>query len=675
MNNTKLSRVAVSLCALAACFAAHADETLEAVVVTGTRDADGPTITQPNLRVAKERISRTPGGVHVVDTEAIEKGRVSTQADTFRYAPGVYAQPRFGAEEARLSIRGSGIQRTFHLRGIKLMQDGVPINLADGAADFQSVEPLATRYMTVHRGANALRYGASTLGGAINYVSRTGFDASPLSVRLEAGSFDYRRSHLATGSVWGDADYYASFSTFDQDGFRNHAVQQGRRFNANVGYRLDENVETRFYFSWATSDSELPGNLTRAQLKRDPREAHAGNVAGDHRRDTDAMRFANRTVLRFGASRIEATAYYADFELFHPIFQVLDQDARTVGGELRLVTEAMLAGRRNIFIAGYAPSRGALDEDRHLNINGRRGARTERTTQIATNHEFYIENTHYVLPDLAVVLGVQHTRARRDLDDKFGADGGYDETHTGTSPKYGLLYEFAPKVQFFANLSKSFEPPSFSEGLAGAQPNKAQRGWTYEVGTRGESESVHWDVALYHAKLRDELLGITPGFGANSITVNVPHTVHQGVEAAVGGRIGAFQWQTAALLNRFRFDDDAAFGNNTLPGIPKVLVRGELLYRGATGWYAGPNVEWSPRAYPVDMANSLNADAYAVWGFKLGQDVDGRWSWFIDMRNLFDKRYAATTGVIRDAQHPSADLAQFLPGDGRSIYAGVQWRM
>jgi len=58
----------------------------------------------------------------------------------------VFVQPRYGSEESRLSIRGSGLQRTFHGRGLKLLQDGVPLNLADGGFDFQAVEPLVSRY-------------------------------------------------------------------------------------------------------------------------------------------------------------------------------------------------------------------------------------------------------------------------------------------------------------------------------------------------------------------------------------------------------------------------------------------------------------------------------------------------------------------------------------------------
>ena len=53
--------------------------------------------------------------------------------------------------------------------------------------------------------------------------------------------------------------------------------------------------------------------------------------------------------------------------------------------------------------------------------------------------------------------------------------------------------------------------------------------------------------------------------------------------------------------------------------------------------------------------------------------LNGTLNWFVDGRNLSDRRYAATTGVVRDAQ--GADVAQFLPGDGRAVYAGLDWRL
>lgn len=57
--------------------------------------------------------------------------------DTLAFSPGVYTQPRYG-QEVRISIRGSGISRGFHMRGLMLLQDGAPINLADDNGDFQN---------------------------------------------------------------------------------------------------------------------------------------------------------------------------------------------------------------------------------------------------------------------------------------------------------------------------------------------------------------------------------------------------------------------------------------------------------------------------------------------------------------------------------------------------------
>src|SRR5690606_41370321 len=90
---------------------------------------------------------------------------------------GVSAKQRF-AEEVRLSIRDSGLSRSFHMRGIKFLQDGMPLTLADNSTDFQEIDPATLRYVEVFKGANGLRYGAANLGGAINFVMPTGRTAT-----------------------------------------------------------------------------------------------------------------------------------------------------------------------------------------------------------------------------------------------------------------------------------------------------------------------------------------------------------------------------------------------------------------------------------------------------------------------------------------------------------------
>lgn len=658
---------------------------LDTIDITHQRDALGASLTQPDLKHAREEIAQTAGGAGIVDAEQVREGRVSNFSDTLGLATGVFVQSRHGAEESRLSIRGSGLQRTFHGRGIKLMQDGIPVNLADGSFDFQTIEPMATRYIEVFRGANALRYGASNLGGAVNFVSPTGYDAPRLELRGEIGSFDYRRSGVATGGVIGDLDYFVSSSTFSQDGFRDYAYQRAERTNANLGYRFNDDIETRFYLGYANSVSELPGGLTKRQLTLNPEQANAANVTGRNKRDIDLWRIANKTTLRFGATRLELGAYYVDKTLFHPIFQVLDQDNRDYGLDARLIHEGEWLGHRNEFVLGFAPSRGVTDETRWFNVNGRRGAMANANEQIASNTEVYGENRWFVTQDVALIAGLQHSRAKRELNDRFFAtaaqDESFDVTYTRTSPKLGVLYQYAPTVQFFANVSRSFEPPSFGELAGGIRPNivSAQKGTTFEIGSRGNSARVDWDFAAYYARLQNELLQ-TQVFAAgnNGIpspqTTNAGRTVHAGIEMGMTARLPAhLEWRHSLLINDFRFDHDPTFGDSRLPGIPRSLLRGELMYRNG-GFYIGPTIETSPQRYAVDFAETLYSDSYTLFGWKMGQQVNTQLSWFLEGRNLTDRKYASTTSVVFDASRPGTSQALFMPGDGRSVYMGMQWR-
>ena len=102
------------------------------------------------------------------------------------------------------------------------------------------------------------------------------------------------------------------------------------------------------------------------------------------------------------------------------------------------------------------------------------------------------------------------------------------------------------------------------------------------------------------------------------------------------------------------------------------MIRGELTWEKQNGWYAGPTFEWSPEKTYIDFRNTLATEPYALIGFRLGQRRDTGISWFLEARNLADKHYAATTGVIENAA--SLDQPQFLPGDGRSLFAGIEYR-
>ena len=650
-------------------------------------------LTQPNIEQAAQEINKTAGGVNIIDAEKLREGRMSNFNDTLGMATGVLAQSRFGAEETRLSIRGSGIQRTFHGRGIKLMQDGIPTNLADGGFDFPGIDPFATSYIEVYRGANALQYGASNLGGAINFISPTGYTAPKYEVRTEGGSFGYYKLGVSTAGVDGDLDYFLTVNTYGQQGYRDNSKQSADRVTGNVGYRISDNVETRFYVGYVSNDSQLPSTLTKDELQNTPKKSKINNFGvnqGINQRNVDIWRVANKTTFQWDKTKLELGAFYSYKDLFHPIIDiwaiagadfaptlgVIDQKTDDYGLYAKLNHQGNLFGLRNDFIIGASPTYGKTDDKRFRNVNSSRGALTNSFGLTAYNYETYAENRLHLTSELTAIAGLQYTYSKRKATDKLitlTGDESFNRSYSQFNPKLGAIYQLNSTAQVFANVSRSFEPPSFGElvNTPTPEPLKAQDGVTYEIGTRGNSENIDWDVSVYHARLNNELLQVSTFPQYFGTTVNANRTQHTGLEMGMTARLPAhLEWRHSLAINDFRFDGDATYGNKRLPGIPHSLLRAELLYRN-DGFYAGPTLEVSPESYAVDFAQTLRNDSYTLLGFKAGQQLTPQISWFIEGRNLTNKKYAATTGVTRSA---TSTESIFYPGDASSVYAGLQWR-
>jgi iron complex outermembrane receptor protein len=129
-----------------------------------------------------------------------------------------------------------------------------------------------------------------------------------------------------------NADAYLSASEFSQQGFREHAKQDSQRYFSNIGGRINEQLYTRLCLTHVESNSELPGSLTKSQMRQDARQASASSLSGDQKRDLSINRIGNLTTLELNDQhRLELATYYTEKSLFHPIYQVLDIDSTDYG--------------------------------------------------------------------------------------------------------------------------------------------------------------------------------------------------------------------------------------------------------------------------------------------------------------------------------------------------------
>jgi iron complex outermembrane recepter protein len=646
------------------------------------RDLQRPTVTVIGQRPAddaRHQIERTAGGVDVVPAGDFADRLAVSLRDTLAFSPGVYTQPRFG-QEVRLSIRGSGISRGYHMRGLMLFQDGIPINLADNNGDFQELDPQVFQRIEVYRGGNALRYGGSTLGGAINAVTPTGRTAPGVELRADGGSFDTIRGKAALGFATERGDAFVALTTDNSNGDRDHATRDAIRFNGNVGIRLTDTVENRVYASVNHINQDLPGSLTRDQALTTPKTSLPTNIAQDQERDIDSIRLQNRTTIDLGSGQVAVGLFLNTKQLFHPIYQVIDQQSVDYGGYVRLDLAREVGGVPIEASLGSTARFGNVEAKQFVNVAGRRGALTANARQEAQTIDTYGELRARIVPALSLIAGAIYTHGERTVANRLQADRSGTADFDTVSPKVGVLFEPAPAVQFYANYNRSVELPGFTElnqtpfatggsvtpGFVAVDP---QRAWTAEIGTRGTHGVVSWDVTVYRADIRGELLQFNQAPDIPAATFNAKRTRHQGIEAGLDVQLMPWlRLRQVYQLNDFRFRDDAQFGDNRLPVIARHLYRGELRL-GGDRLSLSPAVEWVPRGAWADYANTSRAPGYALLGVAGQAEVRDGITAFVDVRNLTGKKAIGDISAVVAATPASAI---YYPVERRAVYGGVR---
>ena len=657
--------------------------TLAGVTVIGTKS---------DLAETRERMALIPGSVAIVDGSQIRATRQANLKDVLQFVPGVYIQPRFGAaDESQISIRGSGLRDNFHARGVNLLVNGMPYRNADGFTDFESLELLTTEAIQVYKGGNALRYGGSTLGGAINLDTKTGYSASPLSLFAQGGGFGFYKTQLESGNSRGRSDYYASYARTSMDGYRQWSAQHRDRVNLHAGYQFSPNTDARVFYFFAHVKEELPGALTRTVFDTDPRAADPGNVANRWGRDYALHHIGLQLRTQISPSqRLEISPYMQYRDIDHPIFEVISQLSHDYGVEVRYENTASIGSRSNRFTIGFQPAYESLLNHQYVNNGGAHGALTKNQHDRAKSLALYMEDVFSLTLRLSTVLGVRGERASRETEDFFLSNGDQSDrrVYEPVSPKVGLLYSFAPDgAQLFANASRSYEPPLLLElnslTVPGYIPLEGQVAWQYELGMRGRKIGLSWDLSAYDVELKNEILNINvQPFAGAPFTVptyrNAPKTRHTGLEVGLSYQIpGAvfvrgdvadhLMVRTSYTLARYTYVEDSTYKGNDIPGAPRQVMATEIKYTHPSGFSFAPSVEWVPQPYFIDSQNTVKNDGWtsvslrAEWATSYGVNL------FAAGQNLTNRRFSQSVQV------DNAAGKWFEPADGRSFYAGLRW--
>ena len=648
--------------------------TMEPVVVTATR--------------IPSAVEQVPAAVTVLDAQEIRKGRpAATMEDVLRGVPGVFVQNRFNfAQDLRISIRGFGARSAFGIRGIQIYVDGIPQTLADGQSQVDDIDPETIARVEVLRGPVSALYGNAS-GGVIHITTKNGTAVPSVEAQTVLGEYGLRKTAVQGGGQSGRINYFLNASYLQADGFRDHAMAESSKINGKMRFEPDEASELTLLAN-AVYSPELqdPGGLTRAQADADPRQAAPLSLRFDTREEIANSRLGlvYRRALT-PSQNVEAAAYYSRRDLDNAIpYRFIELARELFGGRVQYDISGAVAGFAQQFFFGLE-TQFQMDDRRNFdNVDGNAGNMLLLDQdEDVTSFGVFLQENFKLNEKWSLLAGGRYDQVRFEVDDHLGADGDDSGSRTfdQATGRFGAIYALQTNMHLYANVAQSFETPTTTEivnrpeGGGGINPDIApQRAVNYEVGLKGNlGDRLTYEAAVFYIQLEDELIAF------RDFTDRVYYR-NAGESHRIGAEFGVTVALAQGLRTRFsytyleaEFDhylkNGVDLAGNTVPGLPRHELFGELLYEHPGGAFMGIDIFYAADFF-VDDENSLQSSAYALVNLRAGYRKQlGRWLImpFLGIENLFDETYNGNVRINANGGR------YFEPAPGVNAYAGLRF--
>ncbi len=672
--------------------------------VTVTVAAGGSAVVDMSLTIAPlaetVTVTRTdrdlaavPSSVTVVQRDQIEYAQRRTSLDeALRGIPGLFVQNRrnYGLSGGiGLSIRAP--QPRFGLRGLAIIQDGIPITTADGTTEPGNVDLGSVGRIEVIRGPSSVLYGNSA-GGVINLT--TTFDTSrPLTITpdIQFGSYGYNRQQVRVDGGNAGTQFMASVGRFETDGFRENSHAEITQANIVVRREVSASTELRGVFNlYDAPFAESASFLNEDDARNNPRLARSVALARHWGEGANQGQGGLTVEHRFGAQLVRATGW--------GMWRTLD----AVGAFQNIELSRTGFGFRSEYLGETQAGSVGVEWAVGLDISSQNDDRQEfgQTPPTvaggdSTNAELRVDQTEDVLSagPFAQVSIAPHDRVQvtagvrwdyydfragdRKLDD---GDQSGDRTMSAISPSVGVTFAAAPGANIFANVATAYETPTTVElsntptGEGGFnQDLDPQDLRSFEVGVRGlvQPARLRYEAAVYVSTVDNALVTFQNALSQDFFR-NAGRSSRNGVELLLEWVPNArFDTRFAYTYQDFVFErfetGSSDFSGNVEPGAPPHRVFAGFNYTAPFGLRSGATVRWVD-AYTLNNANTVFNWAYTVADLRFG--FDGRWRDvdvrpFVGIDNLFNERY--NSSAITNAFGGRF----YEPSPGREIYVGL----
>lgn len=643
--------------------------------------------------------------------------------------PGLLAQSRTGGSDVRLSMRGFGSRGSGERsnagtsRGLRILLDGLPLTEPDGRTAFDLIDLSSIERIEVVRSNSSTAWGNAS-GGVINFVSNAHRELPSAMVQSTLGSYGYRKEIVNLHTSFGSGDLALTLTNTNSDGWREQSRGTRSFINANlrslVGPRslLEVSLVATSNLYW------IPGPLTKTQFDADPRQAQDDPanydptyVERNERRFNRLGRLGVKLEHEFDADNGFALTAFASPKYLQRSERNTFRDFTRyhVGGSALFHRTSQLSqNTKNAVVVGFD---GAYQDGAILfyNLdNGNRGEtlRTDKR-EGAGNLGAFLENRINLVDKYQINARLRYDNIVYSYDDHLNPKLNDSRSFSRLSPWVGFSIILDSSRSVYLSYGGGVEVPAGNETdppstfgedtLTSLNPLlEPIKSTTLELGTKCLSVSrpdqflsrVSYDVSLFWIEITDDIIPYRSG----RFHFTAGKTRRLGIE--LGGSIDLNNGLTLSASTTYmhsRYIDYvvdsvyygvpgaiADYSDNEMAGVPSFnySIKCRYVPTFARSFFVETAVQGIDDYY-ADDANRTVVPAYSTFEVTAGATQlrfikSGPFLQLsLGVRNLFDKRYAASAFVNPDRSSANDEPIYLEPGLPRNWFTSValKWEL
>lgn len=666
---------------------------IQEMTVTGTRTV--------------EKIIDIPYSVFRVDKKELSYGKKVSAKDVLADVPGLFLQSRYGNHDLRISIRGFGTRSNSGVRGVRILQDGIPESEPDGETVIDAIDLTSLGGVEVVKGNLSSLY-ANAPGGVINFVTDMFFPEDYAAVIQQGGNHGFKQTGVKLGLKNPANRLLFTYNYRTMNGYRLHSHENQHLINTVYETYLGKSTVT-LLGNFVKGVIKLPGSLTRAEYEADPFMSDPLASTLDYKRVTSKGRLGVRYKTSMGeqdAHEIELTAYGGIKELEKADNEFYSFATRyNLGAFARYTNRGTLIGRKNVFTSGidYANQSGPVSA--FENIYGTRGISVEKEyTQSLSNIGIYFLN-HFNLIEEKLDLFISGRFDRNVFSNNISIPYGLTDTtrvFQKGAPKVALNYKLTTNIALYTSYGYGFDFPALSElGNTPLSSNikyslnpdlDVQKSKNFEFGIKGNirngegefMKKLFFEATFFDYEISNEIVPFI--ISQKTYFRNAAKTNRMGIEMGVKSEpVEGVEFVINYTITKFKYDDYKTiiyspagselkdYSGNYVPSVPRNILNLILNYEFEISENLSGLVLWDCDYIGKMYVNDQNSDASptyfygnAMAGLNFTNNYFGA-ILYIGMNNIFDKRYSGFININ------DFNGRYFETGEPRTSYAGLNF--